>query len=195
MKLRSWPIQRAWINPTRWYVSNRFWHNDDSACLSSCRGQPDSHGRASLCKGRQAVSHWHQLFLEMVELSCRTGAEKYLEGVPAKVGTPLFPQCSNFHSVPQLSEAKVKSVKKLRKTSETVWFRRFWYGAGYGNRTRLLGLGSRCTTDVLTLHSDNRVIITDFSGKSKSKICWFTIGQPLLLVCREQAPISLLPAS
>ena len=25
-------------------------------------------------------------------------------------------------------------------------------GAGYGNRTRLLGLGSRCTTDVLILH-------------------------------------------
>ena len=31
----------------------------------------------------------------------------------------------------------------------------FWVqldGAGYGNRTRLLGLGSRCTTDVLILH-------------------------------------------
>ena len=26
------------------------------------------------------------------------------------------------------------------------------HGAGYGNRTRLLGLGSRCTTDVLILH-------------------------------------------
>ena len=37
-------------------------------------------------------------------------------------------------SVPQLSEAKVKSAKKLRKTSGIVWFRRFLYGAGYGNR-------------------------------------------------------------
>ena len=27
----------------------------------------------------------------------------------------------------------------------------FLFGAGYGNRTRLLGLGSRCTTDVLIL--------------------------------------------
>ena len=30
--------------------------------------------------------------------------------------------------------------------------RSFLSGAGYGNRTRLLGLGSRCTTDVLILH-------------------------------------------
>ena len=27
--------------------------------------------------------------------------------------------------------------------------RALFYGAGYGSRTRLLGLGSRCTTDVL----------------------------------------------
>ena len=32
--------------------------------------------------------------------------------------------------------------------------RSFIFGAGYGNRTRLLGLGSRCTTDVLTLRSE-----------------------------------------
>ena len=34
-------------------------------------------------------------------------------------------------------------------------------GAGYGNRTRLLGLGSRCTTDVLTLHLSAGTSITD----------------------------------
>ena len=28
----------------------------------------------------------------------------------------------------------------------------FLFGAGYGSRTRLLGLGSRCTTDVRILH-------------------------------------------
>ena len=31
--------------------------------------------------------------------------------------------------------------------------------AGYGNRTRLLGLGSRCTTDVLTLHPVVKLLI------------------------------------
>ena len=39
------------------------------------------------------------------------------------------------------------------------------FGAGYGNRTRLLGLGSRCTTDVLTLHDLHS--ITPPEGKFK----------------------------
>ena len=43
------------------------------------------------------------------------------------------------------------------------------FGAGYGNRTRLLGLGSRCTTDVLTLHLENGIIIADFFSKCKAK--------------------------
>ena len=38
------------------------------------------------------------------------------------------------------------------------------FGAGYGNRTRLLGLGSRCTTDVRTLHGT--VIISAAAEKS-----------------------------
>ena len=36
-----------------------------------------------------------------------------------------------------------------------MFFLEVLFGAGYGNRTRLLGLGSRCTTDVLTLHRDS----------------------------------------
>ena len=44
---------------------------------------------------------------------------------------------------------------------------RFFFGAGYGNRTRLLGLGSRCTTDVLTLQSE--AIIADFPAQCKAK--------------------------
>ncbi len=48
------------------------------------------------------------------------------------------------------------------------------YGAGYGNRTRLHGLGSRCTTDVLTLPvveplcCHNAVIINESFEKIKS---------------------------
>ena len=45
--------------------------------------------------------------------------------------------------------------------------RLFFSGAGYGNRTRLLGLGSRCTTDVLTLQSE--AIIADFPAQCKAK--------------------------
>ena len=48
---------------------------------------------------------------------------------------------------PQFAEQKCCSKKK--DTRRGV----FLFGAGYGNRTRLLGLGSRCTTDVLTLRT------------------------------------------
>ena len=41
----------------------------------------------------------------------------------------------------------------MKKTRNRCGYRVF-DGAGYGNRTRLLGLGSRCTTDVLTLRSE-----------------------------------------
>ncbi len=41
----------------------------------------------------------------------------------------------------------MQSIKKSSRTSAV----RDDDGAGYGNRTRLLGLGSRCTTDVLIL--------------------------------------------
>ena len=40
----------------------------------------------------------------------------------------------------------------LQKTRDAIR-RLLFFGAGYGNRTRLLGLGSRCTTDVLTLQN------------------------------------------
>ena len=33
-----------------------------------------------------------------------------------------------------------------------------FFGAGYGNRTRLHGLGSRCITDIRTLHSIDGII-------------------------------------
>ena len=35
----------------------------------------------------------------------------------------------------------------------------FLFGAGYGSRTRLNGLGSRCNTDIPTLHSLHRAIV------------------------------------
>ena len=43
--------------------------------------------------------------------------------------------------------------------------RSFLSGAGYGSRTRLSGLGSRCTTDVRTLHLDFSGIIPSSDGK------------------------------
>ena len=55
----------------------------------------------------------------------------------------------------------------VRKTQKSTAAQCFFAGAGYGNRTRLLGLGSRCTTDVLTLQSE--AIIADFPAQCKAK--------------------------
>ena len=58
--------------------------------------------------------------------------------------------------------------------------------AGYGSRTRLLGLGSRCTTDVLILHSNNS--ITPEHGifqphKSKKSIKYYLNYKTNKFVC------------
>ena len=46
-------------------------------------------------------------------------------------------------------------LQKNTTTQRVVVF----FGAGYGSRTRLNGLGSRCNTDIPTLHSLHRVIV------------------------------------
>ena len=58
----------------------------------------------------------------------------------------------------------------------------FGYGLSYtsfkqeiGNRTRLLGLGSRCTTDVLTLRLSAGPIIADFFPECKAKFAGIVI--------------------
>ena len=51
-----------------------------------------------------------------------------------------------------------------RKDHPAGWS--FLFGAGYGSRTRLHGLGSRCITDIRTLRLDG--IITESEGKCNS---------------------------
>ena len=50
-----------------------------------------------------------------------------------------------------------KSAAPKRKHHPDGWC--FLFGAGYGSRTRLNGLGSRCNTDIPTLHSLHRAIV------------------------------------
>ena len=45
-----------------------------------------------------------------------------------------------------------------------------FFGAGYGNRTRLHGLGSRCITDIRTLRCEVGCIIADPNGKIKGNL-------------------------
>ena len=50
----------------------------------------------------------------------------------------------------------------------------FEFGAGYGSRTRLSGLGSRCTTDVLTLHVK---IILDNTAFKHVRLDYYTMAE------------------
>ena len=45
-----------------------------------------------------------------------------------------------------------------------------FFGAGYGNRTRLHGLGSRCITDIRTLRCEVGCIIADAFRKIKGNL-------------------------
>ena len=60
-----------------------------------------------------------------------------------------------------------KAIKKHRHPGGVSAFS----GAGYGNRTRLHGLGSRCITDIRTLHS-LVLIIAGMIGKFKTFLSW-----------------------
>ena len=60
--------------------------------------------------------------------------------------------CNNFHGVNSIKLC-ISRVHR-QKEKDFKFFLEVLFGAGYGNRTRLLGLGSRCTTDVLTLRSE-----------------------------------------
>ena len=55
----------------------------------------------------------------------------------------------------------------------------FFFGAGYGSRTRLNGLGSRCNTDIPTLRIGTRQSIAYRLRKSKGKLT--TVYFPLFL--------------
>ena len=77
--------------------------------------------------------------------------------LPASTPLRVCEVRSSFRFPPQALLQKIRdAIRRL-----------LFFGAGYGNRTRLLGLGSRCTTDVLTLQSE--AIIADFPAQCKAK--------------------------
>ena len=69
----------------------------------------------------------------------------------------------------------------------------FLFGAGYGNRTRLLGLGSRCTTDVLILQIwiALRAIIREYSGGGAASVTLRILIWRGRQICVRCAPAAL----
>ena len=62
-----------------------------------------------------------------------------------------------------------KSAAPKRKHHPSGWC--FLFGAGYGSRTRLNGLGSRCNTDIPTLRFTYRVIVAYRRRFCNRKLC------------------------
>ena len=62
-----------------------------------------------------------------------------------------------------------KSAAPKRKHHPDGWC--FLFGAGYGSRTRLNGLGSRCNTDIPTLRFTYRVIVAYRRRFCNRKLC------------------------
>ncbi len=69
----------------------------------------------------------------------------------------------------------------------------FLFGAGYGNRTRLLGLGSRCTTDVLILQIwiALRAMIREYSGGGAASVTLRILIWRGRQICVRCAPAAL----
>ena len=66
-----------------------------------------------------------------------------------------FPHSRSITRPQATTFAEQKCCSKKKDTRRGV----FLFGAGYGSRTRLNGLGSRCNTDIPTLHSLHRAIV------------------------------------
>ncbi len=66
-----------------------------------------------------------------------------------------FPHSRSITRPQATTFAEQKCCSKKKDTRTGV----FLFGAGYGSRTRLNGLGSRCNTDIPTLHSLHRAIV------------------------------------
>ena len=69
----------------------------------------------------------------------------------------------------------------------------FLFGAGYGNRTRLLGLGSRCTTDVLILQIwiSLRAMRREYSGGGAASVTLRILIWRGRQICVRCAPAAL----
>ena len=103
---------------------------------------------------------------------------------------PLLKLASNSFYLPRASWARGKRRKRCRPKDAasvvhaTSAFRR---RAAYGNRTRLLGLGSRCTTDVLM--PQFRCKITTFFSymqKKRQNTC-FSHNEHVYIYCFAHA--------
>lgn len=67
-------------------------------------------------------------------------------------------------------KADNKTYGQSQKRKTPTWVS-FFFGAGYGSRTRLNGLGSRCNTDIPTLRFTYRVIVAYRRRFCNRKLC------------------------
>ena len=78
-----------------------------------------------------------------------------------------FPHSRSITRPQATTFAEQKCCSKKKDTRRGV----FLFGAGYGSRTRLNGLGSRCNTDIPTLRFTYRVIVAYRRRFCNRKLC------------------------
>ena len=78
-----------------------------------------------------------------------------------------FPHSRSIARPQATTFAEQKCCSKKKDTPRGV----FLFGAGYGSRTRLNGLGSRCNTDIPTLRFTYRVIVAYRRRFCNRKLC------------------------
>ena len=118
-----------------------------------CSKKRDARGRLFFCDCSQVL-------LSVLPHTARKGE---CEGKPLRV-SPLA-----FSHPPAGGHFCVAKVL-LQKRKTPTWVS-FFFGAGYGSRTRLNGLGSRCNTDIPTLQFTYRVIVAYRRQFCNRKLC------------------------
>ena len=117
------------------------------------------HGAVARIVPAQAVKALQDRFAEYDRIcSPAAGAEHILHAphVPCHVAVSYRLRGQRQSHVPTScpQHTRIQALVQVPKTKRSKPAGLLRTGAGYGSRTRLSGLGSRCTTDVRTLHGN-----------------------------------------
>ena len=121
------------------------------------------------CAAKKRRAAWRVSFFVITHRFCCLHS-RTSQGRGSVRGEPLTGSPTRVQSPARrrpLLRSKSAAPKKKRHTLVCLFF----FGAGYGSRTRLNGLGSRCNTDIPTLRFTYRVIVAYRRRFCNRKLC------------------------
>ena len=120
------------------------------------------------CAAKKRRAAWRVSFFVITHRFC-CSHPRISQGRGSVRGKPLRVSPLAFSHPPAGDHFCVAKVL-LQKRKTPMWVS-FFFGAGYGSRTRLNGLGSRCNTDIPTLRFTYRVIVAYRRRFCNRKLC------------------------